>query len=104
MRFQDNRQRDYMNNRRGAPSMAHVQRIRRLRRSPASAAQAARLSDAYRKLLREYSTTIAQAVEPDASWVDLVREAVTFLGGQPDRESDSLADYDHHRYGPFLGV
>lgn len=33
-----------------------------------------------------------------------MREALGFLGGQADRHTSSLADYDHRRYGPFLGV
>ena len=32
------------------------------------------------------------------------RRAFLHLGGDPARPTYSLKDYDHHRYGPFLGV
>jgi hypothetical protein len=32
------------------------------------------------------------------------RRAFLHLGGDPARPAYSLKDYDHHRYGPFLGV
>jgi len=33
-----------------------------------------------------------------------VAESLSYLGGQPDRHTYSLADYDPRYYGPFLGV
>jgi hypothetical protein len=36
--------------------------------------------------------------------IEDARRAYLFLGGDPEPSSFSLKDYDHERYGPFLGV
>jgi hypothetical protein len=47
---------------------------------------------------------VASGRTPERGWRRIVREALFFLGGQPDRHRSSLAAYDHRRNGPFLGV
>jgi hypothetical protein len=63
-----------------------------------------RLCDGYRELLREYRTMASNKIEPSARWRNLAAEALSYLGGDADRVGVSLRDYDHRRYGPFLGV
>jgi hypothetical protein len=63
-----------------------------------------RLSDAYREILRSYRALVSSGAEPGRRWQGPVDAALRFLGGDADRRSLSLRDYDHRRYGPFLGV
>src|SRR5271165_2658051 len=62
------------------------------------------LSDAYRDVLRRYREQAISGAKPDEDERELAREALRFLGGEADRQTYSLRDYDHRRYGPFLGV
>jgi hypothetical protein len=89
---------------RKAPAKTLVARIRLLRRAPSAMPDNFGLSDAYREILRSYRALVSRQTEPAGSWRRLVREALGFLGGQADRHISSLAEYDHRRYGPFLGV
>lgn len=68
------------------------------------------LCDEYRAVLRTYEDLVTHG-EPDAhpgSTVEhlrqLAKEAMLYLGGEADTWSTSLKDYDHERYGPYLGV
>jgi hypothetical protein len=63
-----------------------------------------RISDAYREILREYRTIASDSRLPSRSWRSAAQKALGYLGGDADRIRTSLRDYDHHRYGPFLGV
>lgn len=89
---------------RNGPPKALVARIRRLRRLAPSPPDNYRLSEAYREVLRSYRALASSGGEPGSRWRRLVREALVFMGGQADRHTSSLAEYDHVRYGPFLGV
>ncbi|MGA7221289.1 MAG: hypothetical protein WBX16_00410 [Candidatus Acidiferrales bacterium] len=89
---------------RKGPSKALVARIRRRRRPAAPTHDDYGLSDAYREVLRDYQALVSSGGEPGLLWRRLVHEALGFLGGQADRHTSSLAEYDHRRYGPFLGV
>lgn len=62
------------------------------------------LSDAYRDLLRTYVTLAIKGKTSAVAWLPVIREALSFLGGQPDRHNFSLKEYDHNLYGPYLGV
>jgi len=66
----------------------------------------AQLSQVYREVLQLYTRLVSEAktLSPGNAWYSLVREALTFLGGQADRPSFSLKAYDHEMYGPYLGV
>jgi hypothetical protein len=85
-------------------SQALVTRIRRLRRSEPSSQNDRKISDAYREILRAYRARSATGDSLGVGWHRLAHEGLSYLGGQADRHASSLADYDHHRYGPFLGV
>jgi hypothetical protein len=54
--------------------------------------------------LRTYRQQIATGHSPSARCVANARGAYLLLGGDPERPSFSLKDYDHEKYGPFLGV
>jgi hypothetical protein len=86
------------------PSKALIARIRRFRRLAPPMPEDYMLSDTYREVLRLYRALITTGKEPGPAWRSLVRDALSFLGGQADRHTSSLSDYDHRRYGPFLGV
>lgn len=60
--------------------------------------------EAARKRLGDYRRQIEKGRSPTSRDIAEVRRAYLFLGGDPDRPSFSLKDYDHKRYGPFLGV
>lgn len=70
------------------------------------------LCDCHRMILRIYQDTIEENLRgeyrsPDAlenKLSSLARDAILYLGGEGDRPSVSLKDYDHNKYGPFLGV
>ena len=68
------------------------------------------LCDAYRAVLRTYEDLVTHG-RPGAQVERLVeqlrplaREAMLYLQGEADVWSTSLKDYDHERYGPYLGV
>jgi hypothetical protein len=63
-----------------------------------------RIADAYREILREYRTIASGSRLPGHRWRSAALKALGYLGGDADRIRTSLRDYDHHRYGPFLGV
>jgi hypothetical protein len=63
-----------------------------------------RISDAYREILREYRAIATGGRLPGGRWRDVALEALRYLGGDADRLGVTLRDYDHHRYGPFLGI
>lgn len=55
-------------------------------------------------LLERFRRQIAKGISPDGPMIEDARRAYLFLGGDPEPSSFSLKDYDHVRYGPFLGV
>ena len=61
------------------------------------------LADACRGALVEYRRTLA-AGRVTRALTARARRAFLHLGGDPARASASLKDYDHVRYGPFLGI
>jgi hypothetical protein len=79
-------------------------RIRHLRASAEPQPEDHRLSDSYRDVLRRFRAAVITGAEPSEGERRLAREALRFLGGEADRPTVSLKDYDHHRYGPFLGI
>jgi hypothetical protein len=89
---------------RSGPSKTLIAKIRRLRSQRNLAPDKRELSNAYREVLRSYRALVSTRAEPASSWRHLVREALSFLGGQGDRHTSSLAEYDHRKYGPYLGV
>ncbi len=89
---------------RSGPSKALIERIRRLRGAVPPKPDDYQLSEAYREVLRGYLGLVSSGGEPGSRWRHLVGEALGFLGGQADRHRSSLAEYNHRKYGPFLGV
>lgn len=71
-----------------------------------------RLADQYRAVLRLYQDALDgrlprkyQPTEGERKKLaSLAGDAILYLGGQGDRPSVSLKDYDHSKYGPYLGV
>ena len=63
-----------------------------------------RISDAHREILRGYRAIAASGQEPGKGWRAAALKALSYLGGDADRHYVTLRDYDHRRYGPFLGV
>jgi hypothetical protein len=61
-------------------------------------------SVAFRKSLRDYRAVAQRGGKPGRGLRAKALEALHYFGGDADRESVSLRDYDHVRYGPFLGV
>ena len=61
------------------------------------------LADACLQSLAEYRAAVATGKASPAI-TTRARRAFLHLGGDPARDSASLKDYDHERYGPFLGV
>jgi len=55
------------------------------------------------KVLASYRKAVARG-QASAALRTQAREAFLHLGGDPARSTASLKDYDHERYGPFLGV
>jgi len=65
------------------------------------------LSDCSHEILRAYHDAAASGAQSAARTKRLrsaARQALLFLGGDVDRPVASLKNYDHHAYGPFLGV
>jgi hypothetical protein len=54
-------------------------------------------------ILTSYRAAVATGAAP-AELRTRARDAFLHVGGDPARSTCSLKDYDHHRYGPFLGV
>ncbi len=61
------------------------------------------LADACQQALADYRTAVVNGGATRALTAR-ARRAFLHLGGSPARSSASLKDYDHARYGPFLGV
>lgn len=67
-------------------------------------------ADAFRQVLRSYADLVCGS--PDEGKVSqdmkklrkLAGKAMLHLGGNGDPQSTSLRDYDHRRFGPYLGV
>src|SRR6266498_3043747 len=57
-----------------------------------------------RAMLEKYRRQIARRSLLTRRTTALAHKAYLFLGGDPDPPSFSLRQYDHKRYGPFLGV
>lgn len=68
-----------------------------------TAAEEHALADACLQALAEYRAAVAEG-SPSRRQTERARRAFQHLGGDPARSSASLKDYDHERYGPFLGV
>ncbi len=64
------------------------------------------LSQVYREALQIYGKLVSETKNgsPGNTWYLLIRDALSFLGGQADRNSFSLKEYDHQKYGPYLGI
>jgi hypothetical protein len=60
--------------------------------------------EAARRVVRDYRQQIASGTSPTRRAIAEARRAYLLIGGDPDKPSFSLKDYDHKRYGPFLGV
>ncbi|UCF70852.1 MAG: hypothetical protein JSW49_00825 [candidate division WOR-3 bacterium] len=71
-----------------------------------------RLSDNCREILRLYEDIFSgdackkgwPSDKEQRKLTSLARAAMLYLGGDPDPNSMSLKDYDHERYGPYLGI
>jgi hypothetical protein len=57
----------------------------------------------YRDAIHAYRSAVRNG-NPSRTLTARARRALLHLGGDPELSSDSLKDYDHKRYGPFLGV
>lgn len=68
-----------------------------------TAAEDHALADACRQALAEYRSVVVDD-SPSLRQRERARLAFRHLGGDPAHSSASLKDYDHERYGPFLGV
>jgi hypothetical protein len=86
------------------PPRQAVQTIKQLHGALLSARDEQRLYDAHRAILRAYRALVGSGATPGKSWRAPVDAALRYLGGDSDQHSRSLRHYDHHRYGPFLGV
>jgi hypothetical protein len=73
------------------------------RNRPMTDEEARSFADACLKTLTSYRKAVARGKVPDALKKE-ARRAFLHLGGDPSRATGSLKDYDHLRYGPFLGV
>jgi hypothetical protein len=61
------------------------------------------LADACQQTLSDYRAAVAVGSTSRVQR-ERARRAFLYLGGDPARASVSLKDYDHGRYGPFLGI
>jgi hypothetical protein len=86
------------------PPKQAIQTIKQLSGKLLSSRDEQRLYDAHRIVLRAYRTLVGSGTEAGKSWAAPVNAALHYLGGDSDQQSRSLRYYDHHRYGPFLGV
>lgn len=60
--------------------------------------------DRLRAVLRRYRDLVAAGGSASASEIRRARAALVALGSDGDHAAWSLADYDHGRFGPYLGV
>ncbi len=84
---------------RGASNGLTLLRLRR----PLTEKEDRVLAVACRATLAAYRAAAARG-NPSQALTARARLAYLHLGGDPDRSSASLKDYDHNLYGPFLGV
>ena len=73
------------------------------RHRPQTDQDARALAEASQQSLASYRRAVARGKVP-AALRKQARTAFLHLGGDPARSTASLKDYDHERYGPFLGV
>ncbi len=70
------------------------------------------LASHYRAVLRMYQDTLPEHLPKkhrptqaqQKKLASLGRDAILYLGGAGDPRSVSLKDYDHNKYGPYLGI
>jgi hypothetical protein len=78
------------------------------RREPLSPREASRLGNACREAVRLYRAVVTGRPGTDETGVKslatLARRAMLLIGGEGDVGGPSLKDYDHKRFGPYLGV
>ena len=86
------------------PPRQALDTIKRLSGAVLSSRDEQRLYDAHRAILRAYRALIGSGAAPGPRWAAPVEAALRYLGGDSDQHSRSLKSYDHHQYGPFLGV
>jgi hypothetical protein len=86
------------------PPKQAIQTIKQLSGKLLSWRDEQRLYDAHRTVLRGYRALVGSGTEAGKGWAAPVNAALHYLGGDSDQHSRSLRYYDHHRYGPFLGV
>jgi hypothetical protein len=77
--------------------------VRQIDRQSPTEGEDRSLADACLKALASYRRAVARG-KASASLRKDARRAFLHLGGDPARATASLRDYDHQRYGPFLGV
>ena len=74
-------------------------------RGDLSSQEELRLAEACRATLRTYRTGVARGTKTlNALQRRIARLALLHLGGDAEPRSRSLRDYDHEKFGPFLGV
>jgi hypothetical protein len=82
--------------------------IRSLAAKKRSPGEDRRLADGFREVLRTYCQTASGGTVTSTPEGRLLRrlasQAMSHLGGGFDPASTSLKNYDHQRYGPYLGV
>ena len=86
------------------PPRQALDTIKRLSGAVLSSRDEQRLYDAHRAILRAYRALLGSGAAPGPRWAAPVEAALRYLGGDSDQHSRSLKSYDHHQYGPFLGV
>jgi hypothetical protein len=75
-----------------------------MKRNRLSARGGRHASEAARKTLRDYRAVASAGGKPHRGLRSAALKSLSYLGGDADRQHESLRDYDHRRYGPFLGV
>jgi hypothetical protein len=73
------------------------------RHRPITARESRSFAESCLKTLAAYRKAVERGKVP-AALRRQARDAFLHLGGDPARSTASLKDYDHERYGPFLGV
>ena len=83
-----------------------------LKKEPRTRQEDRELCDQYREVLHMYQDTMGEHLpkqdqlmcEHKKRFASLAREAILYLGGEGEPYSVSLKDFDHNRYGPYLGI
>jgi hypothetical protein len=73
------------------------------RREPQFEGEDRAFTESCREALDAYRAAVLDG-DPPRALAARARAAYLHLGGDPDRTGGGLGDYDHVRYGPFLGV